>query len=138
MKAAVRYFSKTGNTKKLADAAASAIGVTAKDVTQPLEEDVDILFLCNSVYWNGIDGKVKAFLKASGHKIGKLVNVSSAALKESTYKQMKSFAEEAGIPIDGREFHCRGSFMGMHKGKPDQNDIENLKKFARKITKQGV
>lgn len=79
MKAAVRYFSKTGNTKKLAEAVASSIGVTAKDVVQPLEEDVDILFLCNSVYWNGIDGKVKVFLKAPSHKIGRLVNVSSAA-----------------------------------------------------------
>lgn len=135
MKMAVRYFTKTGNTKKLAEAVASAIGVTAKDIGQPLQEDVDILFLCNSVYWNGIDGKVKAFLKAPGHRIGKLVNISSAALKESTYKQMKSFAAEAGIPMDEREFHCRGSFMGMHKGKPDQGDIENVKKFAGKITK---
>ncbi len=138
MKTAVRYFSKTGNTKKLAEAVASTVGTKAKDIGQPLEEDVDILFLCNSVYWNGIDGKVKAFLKAPGHKIGKLVNVSSAALKESTYKQMKSFAAEAGISIDEREFHCRGSFMGMHKGKPDQSDIENVKKFARKITRQEV
>lgn len=135
MKTAVRYFSKTGNTKKLAEAVASAIGTQAKGIDQTLEEDVDILFLCNSVYWNGIDGKVKAFLKAPGHKIGKLVNVSSAALKESTYKQMKSFAMEAGIPIDEREFHCKGSFMGMHKGKPDQSDIENVKKFAKELTK---
>lgn len=81
---------------------------------------------------------MKAFLKAPGHKIGKLVNISSAALKESTYKQMKSFAAEAGIPIDEMEFHCKGSFMGMHKGKPDQSDIENAEKFARKITRQGV
>ena len=133
MKAAVRYFSKTGNTKKLAEAAASAIGVTAKEVGQPLEENVDILFLCNSVYWNGVDKAVKAFLKAPGHKIGNLVNISSAALKESTYKQVKSLAAEAGIPIDEREFHCKGSFKGMHKGKPDQNDIENVKKFVKEI-----
>lgn len=32
MKVAVRYYSKTGNTKKLAEAIASAIGVTAKGV----------------------------------------------------------------------------------------------------------
>ena len=135
MKIAVRYFSKTGNTKKLAEAVASATDTKAKGVDQPLEEDVDILFLCNSVYWNGIDAKVKAFLRAPGHKIGMLVNVSSAAMKESTYKQVKSFAAEAGIPIDSREFHCKGSFMGMHKGKPDQSDIENLKKFAKELTR---
>ena len=42
---------------------------------------------------------------------------------------------EAGIPIDEREFHCKGSFMGMNKGKTDQGDIENVKKFAKKLTK---
>ena len=128
MKAAVRYYSRTGNTKKLAEAAADAIG-------QPLEEDVDILFLCNSVYWNCIDGKVKAFLKSPGHKIGMLVNVSSAALKESTYKQVKAYAAEVGVPVDEREFHCKGSFMALHKGKPDQSDIENVKRFAKEIVK---
>ena len=79
MKAAVRYYSKTGNTKKLAEAIASAIGVTAKSVDQPLNEDVDILFICNSVYWAGIDGKVKSFLKSPGGKIGKLVNLLKLA-----------------------------------------------------------
>ena len=33
MKVAVRYFSRGGNTKKLAEAIASAIGVEAKDVS---------------------------------------------------------------------------------------------------------
>lgn len=135
MKAEVRYFSKTGNTKKLAEAIADAIGVKAKDIAQPLEEDADVLFLCNSVYWNGVDGKVKAFLKAPGHKIGKLVNVSTAAMKESTYKQIKALAEELGISVDKREFHCKGSFTVLHKGKPDISDIENVKKFAKEIVK---
>ena len=85
MKAAVRYYSKTGNTKKLAEAIASAIGVTAKGVDQLLEEDVDILFICNSVYWAGIDGKVKDFLKAPGGNIGKLVNgIAKAVLQLCT------------------------------------------------------
>lgn len=46
---------------------------------------------------------------------------------------MKTLAAEAGIPLDEREFHCRGSFTAMHKGKPDQSDIENVKKFAKEI-----
>ena len=80
-------------------------------------------------------GKVKTFLKAPGSKIGKLVNVSTAAMIESTYKKKKSIAVETGIPIDEREFHCRGSFTAMHKGKLDQSDIENVKIFVKKITK---
>ena len=43
MKIAIRYYTKTGNTKKLAEAISSAIGVEAKTVDEPLTEDVDIL-----------------------------------------------------------------------------------------------
>ena len=133
MKAAVRYYTQTGNTKKLADAIAAELGVKAQSVDTPLEEDADILFLCNSVYWAGVDGKVKKFVKDPGAKIGQLVNVSTAALIESTYGQMKKLAADAGIPLSEREFHCKGSFKALHKGKPDNADIAAVKRFAREI-----
>ena len=63
MKVAVRYYTQTGNTKKLAEAIASQLGIEAKSVETPLEEKTDILFLCNSVYWAGIDKHVKEFVK---------------------------------------------------------------------------
>ena len=45
MKIAVRYYTKTGNTKKLAMAIAEAVGVEAKPISVPVDEPVDILFL---------------------------------------------------------------------------------------------
>ncbi len=51
----VRYFSKTGNTAKLAEAIAKTLGIKAKTVDTPLEGDVDILFLGSSVYGAGVD-----------------------------------------------------------------------------------
>ena len=50
MKIAVRYYTKTGNTKRLAEAIAKAVGVEALPVTAPVAESVDILFLGNSYY----------------------------------------------------------------------------------------
>lgn len=129
----VRYYSRGGNTKKLADAVAQAVHVEAKPVSEPLEDDADILFLCNSVYWAGVDGKVKSFIKDNASKIKNIVNVSTAAIIKSTYKQIKSFAAKNGIPVDEREFHCRGSFAGMHKGKPDDSDCAAVADFARQI-----
>ena len=133
MKAAVRYYTQTGNTKKLADAIAAELGVEAKSIEAPLPEDTDILFLCNSVYWAGVDGKVKKFLKSPGAKIGQLVNVSTAALIESTYAQMKKLSAEAGISLSEKEFHCRGSFKALHKGRPNADDIQAVKAFARGV-----
>ena len=61
MKIAVRYYTRGGNTKKLADAISKAVGVDAETTSVPLTEDVDILFLGSSVYANGVDDAVKEF-----------------------------------------------------------------------------
>ena len=133
MKAAIRYYTKSGNSKKLADAIAQELGIEAKAVSSPLEEKVDILFLCNSVYWAGVDGNVKQFISDNKSKIGKVVNVSTAALIESSYPQIKKLCEQSGIAVSDAEFHCKGSFKVMHKGKPDNEDLKAVRAFARKV-----
>ena len=133
MNAAVRYFTKGGNTKKVADAIAEAIGTEAKSIDCPLEEKVDVLFLGNSVYAANMDKEVKEFVTANKDKIGKLVNVSTAALIEGTYGRMSKLCKELGIGIDEREFHCKGEFKFMHKGRPDEQDLADAKAFAKEI-----
>ena len=133
MKVAVRYFTRSGNTKKLADAIASAVGVTAEDVSVPLGEDVDVLFLGSSVYAAGVDDAVKAFIADIGVSVGRIVNFSTAAILKSTFKQVSKLAAEKGIPMADEEFACRGSFKFMHKGKPDAEDLKAAAAFAEKI-----
>ncbi len=133
MKVAVRYFTRGGNTKKLADAVAEVAGVQAQDVSVPLSEDVDLLFLCSSVYAAGIDDAVKSFIENPGAKVAKIVNISTAALLPSTYKQVKGIADERGISVDTREFHCRGQFLAMHKGRPNDKDVADAKAFTRRV-----
>ena len=48
MKCAVRYYTKTGNTKKLAEVVAAALGVEALPISEPVSEQTDLLFLGNS------------------------------------------------------------------------------------------
>ncbi len=133
MKAEIRYFTKTGNTKKLADAIAEELGTQAKDLSAPLPEKNDILFLCSSVYWAGADSSVKKYIKDNANKIGTLVNVSTAAMIGSTYAQIKKVCGQAGVTISDKEFHCRGKFAAMHPGHPDDADIQAVKEFARKV-----
>ena len=80
MKIAVRYFTRGGNTKKLAEAVAAAVGVKAEPVSVLLEEDVDILFLGSSVYAYGVDDAVKVFIDGIQVRIGKVVSFSTAAI----------------------------------------------------------
>ena len=133
MKVAIRYYTRGGNTKKLADAIAGAIGIEAKTTAEPLTEDVDILFLGSSVYAYGVDDEIKKFIKGIDVKVGKVVNFSTAAIIKSTYKQVAKLLAEKNIPFAKEEFACRGSFSVMHKGKPDADDCRAAADFAKRI-----
>lgn len=134
MKIAVRYYTKTGNTKRLAEAIAEAVGAEALPISSPITEPVDILFLGNSYYAFSIDPEVRDFVKGlDKNMIGKIVNFGSAAMLNSTYKKVKAEADKVGIKMDEREFHCKGEFKGIHKGKPDESDMKAAAEFARKI-----
>jgi flavodoxin len=134
MKIAVRYYTKTGNTKRLAEAVAKAVGVEALPITTPVTESVDILFLGNSYYAFTIDPEVRRFVESlEKEKVGKIVNFGSAAMMNSTWKKVKAVADKVGISMDEREFHCKGEFKGLHKGKPDESDLVAAAAFAKKI-----
>ena len=134
MKTAVRYYTKTGNTKRLAEAVAQAIGVEALPLDAPIQEPVDVLFLGNSYYAFTIDSEVRAFIqKLDKEKVGKIVNFGSAAMLNSTYKKVKAEASKVGIPVDEREFHCKGEFKGVHKGRPNDEDLKAVAAFAKSI-----
>ncbi|MBR3640444.1 MAG: flavodoxin [Oscillibacter sp.] len=134
MKVAVRYYTKTGNTKKLAEAVARAVGAEALPISVPVDEPVDVLFLGNSYYAFSIDPEVRAFVRAlDGGKVGRIVNFGSAAMLNSTWKKVKAEADRVGIEMDEREFHCKGEFKGLHKGRPNEEDLAAAADFAREI-----
>ena len=133
MKVEVRYYTKTGNTEKLAQAIAKEVGVEAKTLNELITDEIDILFFGSSVYAAGVDAEVKKFISSLDKKVKKVVAFSTAALLPSTYSQIKKLVNAKGIQVADEEFHCRGEFKIMHKGKPNSADIANVKDFARKI-----
>ena len=134
MKVAVRYYTKTGNTKKLAEAIAEAVGAEAFSLNTPIEEPVDILFLGNSYYAFSIDPEVRNFVRSlDSGKVARIVNFGSAAMLNSTWKKVKAEADKIGVPMDEREFHCKGEFKGMHKGRPNEEDLKAAADFAKRI-----
>ena len=137
MKIAVRYYTKTGNTKRLAEAIAAAVGAEALPISTPAAEPVDILFLGNSYYAFTIDPEVRSFLQTLDKgKVGRIVNFGSAAMLNSTWKKVKAEADKRGIPMDHREFHCKGEFKGVHKGRPNDEDLKAAAAFAKKIAEE--
>lgn len=135
MKIAIRYYTKSGNTQKLANAIANQLELVAETVETPLEEKVDILFLGCSYYAFDMDPNVKQFLKENQDKIGKIVCFGTSAMMKSMKKPLKKVVGNLGIEIAQEEFHCRGSFGPMHKGKPDEKDLKAVQEFAAGVAK---
>lgn len=137
MKIAVRYYTKTGNTKRLAEAVAAAVGAEALPISTPVSEPVDILFLGNSYYAFTIDPEVRDFIRSlDKDNVGRIVNFGSAAMLNSTWKKVKAEADKAGIKMDEREFHCKGEFKGVHKGRPNAEDLAAAEAFAKSIVSE--
>lgn len=132
MNVAIRYFtrSKKGNTKKLADAVSSAIGIDAIDVSVDLSEKVDRLFLINAMYAANIDKEVKEFLERNKEKIGEVVNMNTSASGASTRKAVKKETDRLRIKLSEKEFHCAASWTFINKGLPSDEDYAKAKQFA--------
>lgn len=134
MKIAVRYYSRSGNTKRLADAAANTVSVQAQDITTPLAEKVDLLLLGCSYYAFDVDEAVKEFIIKNKENIGKIVCFGTSAMMKSMKKPVRKVADTVGVAVADEEFHCRGQFGKIHKGRPNDDDIKALIAFVKKTT----
>ncbi len=137
MNTAVRYHSRGGKTRKLAEAVAKAVGTKALPVSEPLTAPVDLLFICTAPYAFNVDKEVKDFIDGINVKVGRAVAVSSTAALKSIRKYLEKPLSEKNIPLATEEFCCRGEFMMLHKGKPDSADLKAAADFAKKMASGG-
>jgi flavodoxin len=138
MKIAVKYFSRSGNTKKLAETIAQAVGLTATPISAPVAKPVDLLILGGSVYGFGVDNALKTFIGELTPELVKKVAVfSTSAVVSSAYPYIKKLVEAKGISMASQEYHCRGSFGPLHKNRPNEEDLKAAAAFAKNVAKRG-
>lgn len=131
MEIKVRYFSKSGNTRKLAEAIAEEVCCTAQDISVPLEGYTDLLFLGAAVYWGGISSEMKAFIRAlDKDRIGKVAVFSTSSLAQRAFPQIQKELEKRGIAVFTENFYCRGQFQALYRGRPNEDDKRAARKFA--------
>lgn len=130
MKAAIRYYTKSGNTEKLAKAISETLNIPAETISSPLDEKVDLLLLGCSYYAFDMDPEVKKFLSDNKALIGKVACFGTSAMMKSMAKPMKKVTDALGIQVSEREFHCRGSFGPANKGRPNAEDLKAAQAFA--------
>jgi flavodoxin len=139
MKTAVRYYTRSGNAKKLADAVAAAIGAAAESVDVPLSEPVDLLFLGGAVYAGKLDSHLKSFAAAlTADKTKSLAVFNSAAGGRSIRADVAALISDDKIVVHEEAFSCKGRFLLANRGKPDEQDCADAAEFAKKIYNGGL
>lgn len=135
MRIDVRYFTKNGGTRKLAEAIAKAVDAEAKTVDQPLEKYADVVFLGASVYGGKPDPSVVRFIADNAKNIGKIVVFGTACTGKSTYPAIKSAAAGQAVKTAEMFFQCKGQFLFFNKNRPNDQDCANAADFAKKQIK---
>lgn len=139
MKAAVRFQSRGGNTKAVAEIIAKKVGVNAKKVEVALDEYVDILFVGGGVYMGKVDESLSHFLEnLNVDKVGQIVCFSTTGLMDATLKQIKQMAIKKGIIVNENklliQMLLRGhSSFGLVGGKLTDKQICKIEKFTDNI-----
>ncbi|MDR2909578.1 MAG: flavodoxin [Oscillospiraceae bacterium] len=131
MNIAVRYHTRGGNTKKVAEAIARAVGAAAGDCDVPIAGPVDLLFLGGSVYGFGLDDAVKNFIaRLNPSEVKAVALFGTSAIVKTGNRDMAKLLRERGIAVLGKDFYCRGEFTVMHRGRPDAGDLSRAAEFA--------
>ena len=138
MESLVVYFSRGGKTKKVAEAIAQELGCTAIDIKQetPDPSEADMLIIGSGNYGGNTDKTLRTFINnlqpstvkkaavfaTSGGPDPKVISVLQQALEAKGYNVVSSFK-------------CRGKFLLLNRGHPNEEDLKSAKAFARDLMK---
>jgi flavodoxin len=137
MNTAVRYYSKGGNTKKIAESIAKGAGVSAETIETPVTDAVDILFLGTAMYAFGVDDAFKQFVnELDSTKVKYVVIFSTTALFKSANGPIIKLLKAKNIPVSDSSFHIYGEFAKVHSGHPNTQDLQEAEAFAKEVIKK--
>ena len=129
MKIAVRYCSKTGNTKAVAEAIARAVNVEAVSVEKSeaqITEPVDVLFIGGALYAYGLDKRLKDYLKnLKKDSIKKAVVFSTSWISKHSVDLIKKGLSDNGIPVESEYFYV--------KNRPTEAQEKEAEFFAKRF-----
>jgi NAD(P)H dehydrogenase (quinone) len=151
MEILILYFSRSGNTKKLAEAIAAGVG-SAEDVEAVLKttEEVtkedflrsDGIIAGSPVYFGGMAAELKGVFdrfvtvrQKMGNKIGAAFTTSGdqSGGKETTMFSIIQALMIYGMIIAGDPLDATGHYGVSCTGTPDEKTLENARKLGKRV-----
>lgn len=139
MKTAVRYQSRGGNTKAVAEIIANRLGVRAEPAASGMTAYADVLFVGGGVYMGKPDESLYNFLEGLNRdSVGQIVCFSTAGSMASAIKQIKRMAIQKGIRVNENELLLKmllqgHSSLGLTGGKLTDKQIKKIESFVDKV-----
>ncbi len=135
MKYQVVYFSKLGNTKKVAEAIASELGVMAENVKEAKLNDDALVFLGSGCYGSKPAKIMMKFIEDNKFKSRNVALFGTSGGGEGLeVKGMENILNNKGVNIKGK-FFCKGKAPFFNRGRPSDQDLDEAKKFAKNMIK---
>jgi flavodoxin I len=129
--------SRNGNTKRVADAMAEELGVKSGDVKTSSLDDSKIVFLGSGTYGSKPGKDMMKFIdynEFNGRRVALFGTSWSPTGSQKMLKVMELALKQKGATILG-SYHCPGKFVLFNMDRPNKEDLDNAKTFAKEMTK---
>lgn len=137
MSVTVIYYSRKGNTRRVAEAMASALGTEAVDISvshTPVNSDVLIVGM--GIYAGKPDQNILSYIDNLPVNRIKYAGVfSTSASGKDRMETAVSMLRHKGITIHPKHLNLRGSFLWMNRGRPDEKDMHKAVNFAEDVVR---
>ena len=134
----VYYFSKSGNTKKLAVKIADTVGCMAKTVNEKVTESYRRALLRSFCILGRNRSQSKRFHTRFGcfksRKSGYIFDICTGRACKT--RNQETFRTKRHCSCRKRVFYCRGEFLLLHKGRPDEKDLSDVAAFAKMMMEE--
>jgi flavodoxin I len=136
MHCSVVYFSRGGKTRKVAETIAQELGCTSVDIKTETPDlaEADMLVVGSGNYGGNTDQRLLTFIHNLSPVSGKQAAVFATAggPKPKVIDVLQEALEAKGYDIIS-SFTCRGQFLLFSRGRPNNDDLDNAKVFARDL-----
>jgi flavodoxin len=130
----VVYFSKGGNTKKVAQAIASELDVEAKDIqTLPAMPEDSFVFLGTGNYGGKPVKPIVEFIERNSQQLRRIGLFGTSASGTGTeISKIEKLLAQKGITVTGK-FYCKGKFLFLRRHNPTDEELQQARVFAAKF-----
>ncbi|MBQ8891607.1 MAG: flavodoxin [Bacilli bacterium] len=132
MKVEVRYYSRSGNTKSLAEAIAKGVNTKAisiDDSNALISDKTDILFIGGALYAYGLDNKIKEYISnLDPNNIGASIVFSTSWISKHSIDLIKKALRNKGINVVEDYIY--------YKNKPNDNELKEAEEIAKKLIEE--